>query len=530
MSAALPEIWLSLRSDGIDGTGAETDPRDASTATKFATVMASIGSGYTVRLTPGTFETYGGIAMVNRRPIVGSGIGMTTVKLADNAAVASGSQVTVFSASGTNMDYASVRELTIDLNPDGQPIYKGDLPGDLSAIYLNARHATIENVRVLGPYKGAEESDPEGFPVVIGCDAVSSASNPHYGRIRGLILENASGYATLISIGYPGTAASNWPMHQGTAIFENCVVLNCTGRNACFGYGGWCHALISGNYVNGAHAILNQDTYVARNVTIENNVGENIRAFGFNLGAADGGYDQNIVIRGNTVKAAAGSFPGLCSLACPSPSSQALIEGNLLDCSLTDLTAFPYYAPLAVNFGEGAIVRGNRFSKQAGMAFNSRVNQPGAQIYDNSYDDGTPIYDASLSSMIQGRWRKEITLAPTQQGIIILGEFDLYDAKSFEIAMGATGANYGGNATTFRLNARSFTEMILKREASLAFAPDFWEVCKKDLGSGVTMLAVRMNSAYVSATNGGTMAFSFVGTPLRGSAGSSSGMTVITPS
>ncbi len=88
------DVWVATRADGVAGTGTQTDPHDGSTLAKFDALMSGMAPNTCVHLGPGPFETAGffdGMTSAYWRPktgmrIVGSGIGVTTLKLVNNAA------------------------------------------------------------------------------------------------------------------------------------------------------------------------------------------------------------------------------------------------------------------------------------------------------------------------------------------------------------------------------------------------------------------------------------------------------------
>jgi hypothetical protein len=87
-------VWIAKRSDGIAGTGTQTDPYDGGTLAKFDALMSGMAVNTCVHLGPGEFETAGFFdgatgpywkAKSGMR-IVGSGIDVTTLKLVNGAA------------------------------------------------------------------------------------------------------------------------------------------------------------------------------------------------------------------------------------------------------------------------------------------------------------------------------------------------------------------------------------------------------------------------------------------------------------
>ena len=53
------EVWIAMRTDGVKGSGTQTDPWDGSTAAKFDALMQALPVNTRIHLGPGVFETRG---------------------------------------------------------------------------------------------------------------------------------------------------------------------------------------------------------------------------------------------------------------------------------------------------------------------------------------------------------------------------------------------------------------------------------------------------------------------------------------
>lgn len=123
------EIWVAVRPE--KGTGTLNDPYGAATATAFDTLMNSLPANVRVNLGPGTFltkgysdEVSGGWQIKAGMQIVGSGVDVTTLQLAD--VQSGGTTARVFAighalVAGNPLvpnlvDLAAVSDLTIDAN------------------------------------------------------------------------------------------------------------------------------------------------------------------------------------------------------------------------------------------------------------------------------------------------------------------------------------------------------------------------------------------------------------------------------
>jgi hypothetical protein len=114
------DIWISMRTDGLAGSGTQADPFDGSTMNKFDAILLNY------QLTPnlgvhlsgaGPFRTRANHSWIVQPGWVVSGDGMysTTIQVGGNVAGLRG--VTVFSAnSNLSADNITIRDLTIDCN------------------------------------------------------------------------------------------------------------------------------------------------------------------------------------------------------------------------------------------------------------------------------------------------------------------------------------------------------------------------------------------------------------------------------
>lgn len=115
-------ISISVKTAGGAGTGTPDDPFDGSTAAKFDAILASQPTYSTINLEAGTFKT--GVHdsnLVNYKTgwkIIGSGKGVTTIKLDDAISLASRPFETLIfcSALDTGADDATISNLTLDCN------------------------------------------------------------------------------------------------------------------------------------------------------------------------------------------------------------------------------------------------------------------------------------------------------------------------------------------------------------------------------------------------------------------------------
>lgn len=94
LDAARLDVWIALRTDGVKGSGTESDPYDGSTAGKFDVLMHSLPANTAVHIGPGVFETRGsaGWQPKSGQRIVGSGMDVTVLRLVEAGHPESGVQ------------------------------------------------------------------------------------------------------------------------------------------------------------------------------------------------------------------------------------------------------------------------------------------------------------------------------------------------------------------------------------------------------------------------------------------------------
>src|SRR2546423_2684242 len=146
------DVWIAMRTDGVAGTGTESDPYDGSTQVKFDALMNSFASYTTILLGPGTVETrgYSDVALNGGHPtwqpkagmkILGSGIDVTFLKIVNagfynNSYLQRGLYFAIGATFGNVVHYVEVSDLTIDCNLRNQP----PSPKDRKSTRLNSSH------------------------------------------------------------------------------------------------------------------------------------------------------------------------------------------------------------------------------------------------------------------------------------------------------------------------------------------------------------------------------------------------------
>lgn len=149
------DTWVAYRTDGITGSGTQSDPFDGSTQTKFDALMNGFGTYTCVHLGPGTFQTNGyndvnpsaGWQPKAGMKIVGSGIDVTTLQVIGSATntncYAIGHQLST--GGGPNfMDFFEVSDLTVDCHLSG---FSGTTA--CGAVRVMGNHAKVRRVKAI---------------------------------------------------------------------------------------------------------------------------------------------------------------------------------------------------------------------------------------------------------------------------------------------------------------------------------------------------------------------------------------------
>ena len=184
------EIWLAIRADGATGAGTEDDPYDVSgagsdTDPRFDRIMRAIGATVsatapmTIRLQPGVFFTRGyrgaqssgeGWTPTSGMRIVGSGVGVTTLKMVDTLPSANSRVPVVGSLFPNFLEGFELSDLSIDANYAGN----SGVPNlSVGGIYVNGRNVFIRRIDVTGiGQKG-------GADLALGiCAGVANSNTP----------------------------------------------------------------------------------------------------------------------------------------------------------------------------------------------------------------------------------------------------------------------------------------------------------------------------------------------------------------
>ncbi len=144
-------VWIAKRTDGIKGSGTASDPYDGSTAARLDAVLASLPVNTHVHLGAGSFDTNGyaygvsgGWQIKAGMKIEGSGIGVTTLKLANHTTGDYYFAISHDISAGAKVDFCEVSDLTIDCNLAGAGASTA-----CGAVRLMGEHVKIARVKAV---------------------------------------------------------------------------------------------------------------------------------------------------------------------------------------------------------------------------------------------------------------------------------------------------------------------------------------------------------------------------------------------
>jgi hypothetical protein len=154
LKGADKEVWIAVRTDGVDGVGTVEDPFDGS-GSKFDPLMAGLPAHITIHLMAGTYLTEG-TPVKDGWKVFGAGIGSTVIQL--SSAGASYLSIVLFTAGGGSASNVEIRDLTLDAN---YPAFAATLPAGYtlwSLVFDGSDNKVVncESINTYGIGTGAE--------------------------------------------------------------------------------------------------------------------------------------------------------------------------------------------------------------------------------------------------------------------------------------------------------------------------------------------------------------------------------------
>jgi hypothetical protein len=420
------DIWLSLRNDGLPGTGTATDPFDASGTrfdAKMREVADAVGTNVHIHLMPGIYTTLGYRAWQLRSgaKLEGAGMDVTVLKMVDSV----NNTLPAVGASAGGDTHIQVSDLTIDCN------YSTQHPNLGNAITLGGSHHSIRRVRAIN----AAGFGIENFTIVIGAAFGDSEGN----LIEDCEVTDFKGtYATAIA--FSGPAQVN---RYITGVIRGNKVLNLRNSSApavlqAYGGGGLKNVLFENNYCFRCDVAVNIDTARSINLTFKGNQ-FNTRRRGIGL---LGQQMDTVVIENNVFEMEPNSTD--YAIFCYDIDGKAklrnfIIRDNIIR-SVNGKSGLSGGLGLSVLDGQTWIVSGNRIDP----ALRSYVYGPGSTCFDNTDFAGRPI-------KLLGGTDSQVNLPVGQAGTVLLNRGNAY---VFVETTGDSAAN-GANLLTAYARAKS---------------------------------------------------------------------------
>lgn len=228
-SAAGTSIYIAVRTDGLAGTGSQTDPYDGSTEVKFDALMKSFPENTQIHLGAGTYSTLGWNAFGVRAGwnLQGAGMGVTTLKLMCSATEPSYRKY--YHLCGFGCDGAQISNLTCDGNYQGQAWPANDSVGGICPFGNNV---VIDSVEFINCY-GDTAAGLEQFCICMGGLGTQSLAT-------GCVVRNC--------VTHHFAAGANYTNGVMISYSSNGSIINCTddGANHAFGFSGQTSSTISG--------------------------------------------------------------------------------------------------------------------------------------------------------------------------------------------------------------------------------------------------------------------------------------------
>lgn len=278
MGLSASDIWIVQTSFGATpgGTGTQVDPYTVpvGNTTSFDTIVSGVSVKTAIHIGAGTFLTQGNNGVHAAQipdgcALYGSGMGITTIKLADNSwSSGSGAVIAMNPSSHASGYQAVIRDLTVDANfsnQDSSTTYSDGISGAGHSFLVEA----VEIIN-LGSRSG------EAFGMIIGNVGHTDIGEPSHVVIRNCKVHKPWSSSTNGMCAICPTGNNVW-----SGVIEGCFVDLSAAPNAetaAYAFAGAPHGfIIAHNTAIGAHRGVHVDTpgdddpKAARNVIIKAN-------------------------------------------------------------------------------------------------------------------------------------------------------------------------------------------------------------------------------------------------------------------
>jgi hypothetical protein len=401
------QVYISIRTDGLPGSGTQTDPYNGSTPAKFDALMNSFQ--YTPNLAihlvgRGPFPTYAGHTWFVQSGWVISGDGMssTTIQMVGSAAGLH-YDVDVFkSDSKLSTDNVTIQNLTIDCNwavlsktastgPGGEKSIK------TGGVILWGSNNLIDHVRCINSYGSFEVGMEESTIWLIASRFANSTNNAiQYCRVESP----------------QGTHMAPFGLSGGNStlsyLMTNSKVIGCTAVGVNNGLGSTSSNKVVGFDTGGVNMAN------VKNVTIDGNTFTDCFGAAYiDIGSCDGltvtnntvirGWDgvgignsgsprQNILIRGNNINIQNRVINGLSNgilLNSAAPSYNVTIDNNTVTFDTSGHGALKFYGIVAQQLNTATVTNNTIGLTTANLT--NLAQGTGLTLSNNRYTNGTPV-------------------------------------------------------------------------------------------------------------------------------------------
>jgi hypothetical protein len=391
-SSPTQHIWIAVRTDGLPGSGTQTDPFDGSTPQKFDAVMFNYYWTYNlgVHLSgSGPFRTYVNHQWAARPGWVISGDGMyaTTLQMTGNIAGMHNPLTCISSDPNIATDNVTIRDLTIDCNWDELSTTAdtgtgGEKNAKTEAIMLWGSNNLIDHVRSINSY-GSWANRGEQFAIALGAPYNSDGTN---NVIQFCRAEQPHGnYGNPFSL-------TGWAPY----VIANSKVLSCTGVGVNSGthagftsggvnFGGVKNCVIDSNTFIDCYGVAYSDTGSCDGLQITNNVvTRGWNAVGLGSPTLP---KQNITISGNSFSIQnrnLGANGGITIAEVP--VTNLTISNNSILTDTSGLGWLSFWGVTAQSVNNATIT-----DNIVDAVFYNGVTGTGLTFSNNRHPDGTPV-------------------------------------------------------------------------------------------------------------------------------------------
>lgn len=368
------EIWISFRTDGIDGAGTQLDPRDVSTALKFDALMRGLAINTVVHIGRGTFLTTGsfsfnetlGYYLPAGTKLIGAGKFDTIIQQSAYPVSAGGNGHYIFETNSSTDSGVEISDLTLDCNwntiksvltPTGS-----DYDAKTAGAGICGNNCKLVRVRCINAY-GNLGFLREAFPLFIFPHTVSGV----YQTCTGAEISDTDSELFQGDYGVAIGIASSLNGINGSIsgkIFNNRIT-DWAGTCA-IGMGGNGKEIF-GNVIKGGRQGIYMDTYKAYKANIHHNHITDVSVRGIQLSPSligvGGGQAEirDIKITDNIVEVnRTGASTAICiSIAGQSTPNVFNVEILRNRCIRGATGAFPTQSGIACAYGTGVVIDGN---------------------------------------------------------------------------------------------------------------------------------------------------------------------------